>query len=61
MVTISLETLEKILYHLNGFMRLMGFGGEFSKIVKLINELPLENIDLSEFQQIKMFYQKKGE
>jgi hypothetical protein len=53
MVTITDESFKKILYHIDSSMGLFGFGGEYSKMVKLCKELNLENYNLSEFPNIK--------
>ena len=54
MIPITEKNLKEILYHLNSFMRLMGYGKEYNKIIDLIRELPLSEMDLTEYPQINM-------
>jgi hypothetical protein len=41
MIEITEDQFDKILYHLDGFMRLMGYGREYQKIYDLVKTLPI--------------------
>ncbi len=58
-VVITKQQMHDILYHLDGFLRVMGFGREFTKIVSLVESLPLNGVDISEFYQIKRIVNNK--
>jgi hypothetical protein len=46
---INVETMNAILDQLNSFMRLMGYGGEYNKIVKICQELKDQGVNLSDY------------
>jgi hypothetical protein len=52
MIQLTEEQLNKILERLNDVLGLFGYGAEYNKIVAILKELPLENIDLSQYYYI---------
>jgi hypothetical protein len=58
-VAITEKNLNDILYHLDSLLRLMGFGGEYNKIVNLLGELPLEGVDLSKYWNVNQVMRNK--
>ena len=57
---ITEEQLKEILYHLNGNLRLFGYGREYEKIVELVNSLhdKIPNFDWEQFYSIKNVLRK---
>jgi hypothetical protein len=53
--TISNESLDQILYSIDGWMRLMGYGGEYQKLCELVTRLSREcpDFDFSKYYYVK--------
>ena len=57
-IKIKLETFLEILYFINDWLRLMGYGGEFYKLSRLVKSLAEQGV-FSKVETEKFYYVKR--